>query len=98
MKLKYADSAVPHLTNMCNMVWHRGQIPADWKNGIIIPLLKKGDLTECSNWREITLLLVPGKVFARVLLNRMQDAVDQLPDNSKPGSGVEVHASTRSSP
>ena len=63
--LKYADSAVPHLTNMCNMVWHQEEFPADWKNGTIIPLPKKGDLTECSNWRGITLLSVPGKVFAR---------------------------------
>jgi len=29
--LKYADSAVPHLTNMCNMVWHQEEFPADWK-------------------------------------------------------------------
>jgi len=32
---KYADSAVPQLTNICNMLWHQEQIPADWKNGII---------------------------------------------------------------
>jgi len=72
--LKYAVSVVPHLTNVCNMVWHQEQIPADWKNRISIPLPKKGDLTECSNWRGITLL----SVFARVLLNCMQDAIDQL--------------------
>jgi len=50
------------------------------KNDIIIPLPKKGDLSDCSDgeWRGITLLSVPGKVFARVLLNCMQDAVDQL--------------------
>jgi len=38
-------------------------IPSDWKIGIIIPLPKKGDLTDCINWRGITLLSVPGKVF-----------------------------------
>ena len=77
--LKYANAAVPHLTNMCNMVWHQEEIPADSKNGIIIPLPKKGDLTECSNWCGITLL------FARVLLNRMQDAVDQLLQQQQSG-------------
>jgi len=46
--------------------------------GIIIPLPKKGDQTECSNWQGITLLSVPGKVFARILLNRMKDTVHQL--------------------
>ena len=72
------DSAVPHLTDLCNMVWQQERVPADWKNGIIIPLPKKGDLSDCGNWRGITLLSVPGKVFSRVLLNRMQDAVDRL--------------------
>jgi len=60
------------------MIWQQKAIPADWKKGIIIPLPKKGDLSECSNWRGITLLSVPGKVFCKVLLNHMQDAVDQL--------------------
>jgi len=30
--LRYANSAVPHLTNMCHMVWHREEITADCKN------------------------------------------------------------------
>ena len=76
--LKYSDAAVPYLTDLCNMVWQQERAPADWKNGIIIPLPKKGDLSDCGNWRGITLLSVPGKLFSRVLLNRMQDAVDQL--------------------
>ena len=54
--MKYADSAVPHLTNVCNMVWQEEHVPADWRNGIIIPLPKKGDLTECSNWQGNTTL------------------------------------------
>ena len=60
------------------MVWQQERVPADWKNGIIIPLPKKVDLSDCGNWRGITLLSAPGKVFARVLLNRMQDAVGRL--------------------
>jgi len=74
----YSDSTVPHLTDLCNMVWQQERVPADWENGIIIPLPKKGDLSDCGNWQGITLLSVPGKVFSRVLLNHMQDAVDQL--------------------
>jgi len=38
---KYLDSAVPHLTDLCKMVWQQERVPADWKNGIIIPLPKK---------------------------------------------------------
>ena len=66
------------------MVWQHERVPADWKNGIIIPLPKKGDLSDCGNWRLLATgevshyCLYRGKVFSRVLLNRMQDAVDRL--------------------
>ena len=52
-------------------------IPTEWRYGIIIPLPKKDDLSECGNWRDITLLSVPGKFFAIVLLDRIKEAVDK---------------------
>ncbi|VDP68361.1 unnamed protein product [Schistosoma mattheei] len=53
----------------------------DWKEGHLIKIPKKGDLSKCENYRGIILLSVLGKVFNRVLLNRMNDAVDaQLRD------------------
>jgi len=43
---------------------------------MIVPLPKKGDLSDCNNWRGITLLSVLSKVFACVLLGRIRKAVD----------------------
>ena len=57
-------------------IWQEEDIPLEWKEGYLIKLPKKGDLSSCSNYRGITLLSTPGKVFNRVLLNRMKDAVD----------------------
>jgi len=57
-------------------VWQSKEVSTEWKNGMIVPLPKKGDLSNCNNWRGITLLSVPGKVFACVLLGRIQKAVD----------------------
>ena len=57
-------------------IWEQEEIPTDWKDGHIIKLPKKGDLSSCENYRGITLLSVPGKVFNRILLERMRDAVD----------------------
>ena len=57
-------------------IWEEDQVPTEWKEGYLIKLPKKGDLSSCSNYRGITLLSVPGKVFNRVLLNRMKDVVD----------------------
>ena len=62
-------------------IWQEEEIPTEWKEGYLIKLPKKGDLSNCANYRGITLLSVPGKVFSRILLNRMKDAVDaQLRD------------------
>jgi len=67
---------MPHLTKLFNTVWQSKEVSTQWKNGMIVPLPKKGDLSDCNNWRGITLLSVPGKVFACVLLGRMRKAVD----------------------
>jgi len=57
-------------------IWEEEDIPTEWKEGNLIKLPKKGDLSSCSNYRGITLLSTPGKIFNRVLLNRIKDAVN----------------------
>ena len=47
-----------------------------WKQGLIVKIPKKGDLTECGNWRGITLISVPSKVFGRALIDRIRDGVN----------------------
>ena len=54
----------------------------DLKEGHLVKLPKKGDLSICDNYRRIMLLSVPGKVLNRVMLKRMKNAVDtKLRDN-----------------
>ncbi|VDP83401.1 unnamed protein product, partial [Schistosoma curassoni] len=72
-------------TNMLHLllkrIWEEEQVPMDWKEGHLIKIPKKGDMSKYENHKRITLPSVPGKVFNRVLLNRMKDAVDaQLRD------------------
>ncbi|KAK3538438.1 hypothetical protein QTP86_003713 [Hemibagrus guttatus] len=55
------------LTRLCNIVWWSGTVPLDWATGVVVPLFKKGDRRVCSNYRGITLLSLPGKVYSRVL-------------------------------
>ena len=62
------------LTNIYQNVWRSGVIPSDWKKGIILPFYKgKGNRQECKNYRGITLLSCPGKLFARILLSRVKN-------------------------
>ena len=59
------SDALHTLHNIFTRVWK--VVPEKWHQGIIIPLYKgKGSKSECSNYRGITLLSVPGKVFAHV--------------------------------
>ena len=48
-----------------------------WSEGNIIRIPKSGDLTNCNNWREITLLAIPSKVFCIVLISRITESVDK---------------------
>ncbi|KAL0203001.1 hypothetical protein M9458_001019, partial [Cirrhinus mrigala] len=60
----------------CNITWRLGTMPLDWQTGVVAPLFKKGDRRVCSNYRGITLLSLPGKVYARVLERRIRPIVE----------------------
>ena len=70
------ETSVELLYPLFKKIWEEEQVPSEWKKGYIIKLPKKGDLNSCSNYRGITLLSIPGKVFSRALLNRSKDAVN----------------------
>ena len=70
------ETSVEMLYPLFRDIWEKEEVPADWKEGYLIKLPKKGDLASCSNYRGITLLSIPGKIFNRVLLNRLKDSVD----------------------
>ncbi|VDP55094.1 unnamed protein product [Schistosoma mattheei] len=76
-------------TNMLHLlfkrIWEKEQVPMDWKEGHLIRIPKKGDLSKCENYRGVTLLSVPGKVFNKLLLNGMKDAVDAQIRDQKAG-------------
>ena len=52
-------------------VWEEGHVPQAWKDANIVTIYKKGDRTECGNYRGISLLSAADTSFARILLNRL---------------------------
>ena len=64
------------LQALLNRIWSEEKVPVTWKKGLIVKLPKKGDRTKCGNWRGITLLSTVCKVMGRIILGRMQEAVD----------------------
>ena len=53
-------------------------MPSEWRDALLVPVSKKGDLSCCYNWRGISLLDVMGKLFARVLNDRLQLVVEEV--------------------
>ncbi|KAK0153318.1 putative RNA-directed DNA polymerase from transposon X-element [Merluccius polli] len=60
----------------CSIVWTSGAVPLDWQTGVVVPLFKKGDRRVCSNYKGITLLSLPGKVYSGVLERRVRRIVE----------------------
>ncbi len=62
---------------ICERAWKKGEVPDDWKKANIVPLYKgKGSRRECSSYREINLLSVPGKVYGRILTERLMEVTE----------------------
>lgn len=70
------ETATNMLHSLFSKIWKKEEVPAQWKECIVIKLPKKGDLRDCNNYRGIMFLSVPGKELNRVLLERMKEAVD----------------------
>ena len=52
------------------------EVPADWTKTVIIRMPEKGALSDCNNWRGITLLSVPSKILAKIIMKRISGSVD----------------------
>ena len=62
-------------------IWKTQQWPQDWKRSVFIPIPKKGNAKECSNYRTIALISHASKVTLRILQARLQQYVNlELPD------------------
>lgn len=73
------------LLTMFNRFWKTEELPPDMINANICILLKKGDRIQCGNYRVISLLSVVGKVFADIILQRLQQLADKIDSESQSG-------------
>ena len=75
------DDAVKVLHSICQQIWKTRQWPQDWKRSVFIPIPKKGNAKECSNYHTIALILHTRKVMLKILQARLQQYVNrELPD------------------
>ena len=69
------------LHSICQQIWKTHQLPQDWKMSVFIPIPKKCNAKDCSNYRTITFTSHANKVMLKILQVRLQQYVNQeLPD------------------
>ena len=75
------DDAVKELQSICQQVWKTQQWPQKWKTSLFIPIQKKDNAKECSNYCTIALTSHATKVMLKVLQARLQQyVIHELPD------------------
>ena len=75
------DDAVKVLHSICQQIWKTQQWSQDWKRSIFIPIPKKGNAKECSDYRTIVLMSHASKVMLKILQAKLQQYVNcELPD------------------
>ena len=65
------------LHSMCQQIWKAQQWSLDWKRSVSIPIPKKGNAKECSNYRTIALISHASKVMLKILQDRLQQYVNR---------------------
>ena len=69
------------LHSICQQIWKTQQWPQDWKRSVFIPIPKKGNTKECSNYHTIALISHVSKVMLKILQARLRQYMNhELPD------------------
>ena len=75
------DDAVKLLHSICQQIWKTQQRPQDWKRSVFIPIPKKDNVYECSNYHAMALISHANKVMLKILQASLQQYVNhELPD------------------
>ncbi|XP_048775551.2 uncharacterized protein LOC125680151 [Ostrea edulis] len=72
------NEIIEYLYGLLNKIWNQECLPSEWKKGLLVKLAKKGGLSNCENWRGITILTTASKVLSRIILNRIKNALDKI--------------------
>ena len=75
------DDAVKVLHSICQQIWKTQQRPQDWKRLVFVPIPKKGNAKECSNYCTIALISHTSKIMLKIPQDRLQQYVNcEIPD------------------
>ena len=72
------EATVRWLSSIFTTMCTEETIPSDWQKQLLVPIHKKGSQSDCDNYRGISLLSVPSKVFTKIISNRLKPRVELL--------------------
>ena len=73
------------LHKLFNKVLSTNEVPSEWSKIMVTPIYKKGDTSNPENYRPISLLSIPGKVFNRILLEKIRERTETFTSNTQFG-------------
>ena len=71
------DDAVRLLHSLCQQIWKTQQWPQEWKKSVFIPIPKKGNAKECTNYCTIALISHASKIMLKTLQARLQQYMNR---------------------
>lgn len=74
-----------HIHELIVKIWSTEEMPPDFRDSLVVPIFKKGDRTNCNNYRGISLLSCLGKLIAQILANRIVPLVEKILPESQCG-------------
>ena len=75
------DDVMKVLHSVCQRIWKTQQCPQDWKKSVFIPIVKKDNAKECSNYYTVALISHSSKIMMKILQDRFQQYMNcELPD------------------
>ena len=66
-------------------IWNMEEFPEEWKESIMVPIYKKGDKTDCNNYRGISLLPPTYKILSNILLSRLIPYAEEVTEDHQCG-------------
>ena len=85
------DDAVKVLHSICQQIWKTQQWPQNWKMSVFIPISKKGNAKECSNYHIIALISHASRVMLKILQARFQQYVNREHSNTGSRKSHQTH-------
>ena len=79
------NSLLTEIYKLVLAIWKKEMLPEQWKEFIIVPMYKKGEKTNCSNYRGISISLTSYKILSNIILGRLTPYVEEIIEDHQCG-------------